>query len=318
MNLPKYFVIVDIYWALLKGTAGFVLVLFALAHLGRWWWIFDLLTNIWPQMVFILACCGVLLIAGGRYKEGGLYALLALYGSLWIWPYYLPAPATAVGEPAVTILVSNVYQHVDNIDQLRALIAERDPDVILLMEMIPDTYEAVQAIAQDYPYYLHEPRLTGNAVFSRLPPEHLDVRDWAGGRIDIELQLNIDGQSVLFLVTHARATRSGREASERDLQLADMARFVQRRDRPVVIAGDLNVTPWSSYYRDLLRNTDLYDNRYGRGLMPTWPVTNFPWSLGMMPLDYVLTTPEVQVHTFERTADIDSDHYPLWVALSVR
>lgn len=308
-----------LFWALINFLTALAVMLLSVSLLGRLWWPFDVLTHFWPHYFVVLFLCGMLYLVRGRYYPSILCLLLAAYCTLWLWPYYLTPIQPAAGEPDLTLLVSNVYQHADTIGNLQTLVTERNPDVILLMEMVPtDQYNQVQALADTHPYFAHEPRLSGNAVFSRVPVESLDVHHWDGGRIDIKLTLSIDNQPLTIFATHARAAKSDWEARDRDLQLAHMGRYFAEQDQYAVIAGDLNVTPWSSHYRNFIQQTNLVDHRLGRGAMPTWPILPPPLNLFMIPFDHVLTTPDIAVHTYELTADIGSDHRPLWVSLSIR
>ena len=42
-------------------------------------------------------------------------------------------------------------------------------------------------------------------------------------------------------------------ARYRNRQLAGLARFISEREGPIILLGDLNVTPWSPYFTDFLR-----------------------------------------------------------------
>ena len=65
----------------------------------------------------------------------------------------------------------------------------------------------------------------------------------------------------------------------------------------VVMAGDLNVTPWSPHFQSALERGGLVDSRLGFGLQPTWP----SFLPGMrIPIDHVLSTPDVTIHRVER------------------
>jgi endonuclease/exonuclease/phosphatase (EEP) superfamily protein YafD len=81
------------------------------------------------------------------------------------------------------------------------------------------------------------------------------------------------------------------------------------------LLGDLNVTPWSPYFQELLAATGLRDSARGWGLQPSWPTMSL---LLRVPIDHCLISPEL--HVTERTLgpDIGSDHFPLLVTLAVQ
>ena len=100
----------------------------------------------------------------------------------------------------------------------------------------------------------------------------------------------------------------------RNGQLAELATFIQGLDGPVVVLGDLNVTPWSHYFRTFARDAQLRDGGKGFGLQISWP-TYFP-PLGI-PIDHCLVSPQVDVHDRRTGPAIGSDHYPVIIDLAV-
>jgi endonuclease/exonuclease/phosphatase (EEP) superfamily protein YafD len=82
----------------------------------------------------------------------------------------------------------------------------------------------------------------------------------------------------------------------------------------VIIAGDLNLSPWSPYYARLVRETGLADIRKGFGLLPTWPTHLRPM---MIPIDHCLVSPDISVSRVRTGEHIGSDHLPLIVDLMV-
>lgn len=296
------------------------------AHGGRWWWVLDNLTNYWPQMTAALAlCAGLLLLARDR-RPALLTLALALYGSLWVWPMYLPPsanqPAAGSLEKPITLLLSNVYSFRPDLDDVLALVGSLDPDIVVLLETVPDHYTQVETLAAAYPYHFHEPRVTGQAIFSKIPFESLEVVHWPGGRIDVLARLGPDEHRFLLIATHGRAAVTPRKAQERNAHLAALADFIAAEKEPVLLAGDLNTTPFSSTYIDFREAAALQESRRGRGLMGTWPNPGFlglppVFSFIEAPLDHILATPGIAVQRFEKAPPLNSDHDPLWAAFTV-
>ncbi len=82
-----------------------------------------------------------------------------------------------------------------------------------------------------------------------------------------------------------------------------------------MVLGDLNVTPWSPFFRDLLREGALRNARKGYGLRPTWPTMLPPL---LIPVDHCLVSSGVTVHDCRAGRNVGSDHYPLVVDFSLR
>jgi endonuclease/exonuclease/phosphatase (EEP) superfamily protein YafD len=78
------------------------------------------------------------------------------------------------------------------------------------------------------------------------------------------------------------------------------------------VVGDLNVTPWSPTFRDLLQAPGLVDTARGRGLRGTWPVC-LP---GMrIPIDHCLVSGDLQVLDRQVGPGVGSDHFPVMADL---
>ena len=82
--------------------------------------------------------------------------------------------------------------------------------------------------------------------------------------------------------------------------------------RPVVLAGDLNVTMWSPHYIDFIRTSGLTNARDGYGIGGTWP--SIPL-LGL-PIDHILTTKGSWIGDFRVHSGVGSDHLPVSVELT--
>ncbi|MEE8238524.1 MAG: endonuclease/exonuclease/phosphatase family protein, partial [Nitrososphaerales archaeon] len=96
--------------------------------------------------------------------------------------------------------------------------------------------------------------------------------------------------------------------------ITEVSKSVSDQEDPILLLGDLNITPWSPIFKDFLRSTGLRDSREGFGLQPSWP-TWFPpaW----IPIDHVLVSSNVTVYDRKIERDIGSDHYPVIVDFSV-
>ncbi len=309
----------------LRFLAGAASALLLAALGGRWWWALDVLTNYWPQLTALNFAGGGLLWLLRERSFARLPLACALLGSWWLWPFYWPAPPLqSAVEPAaapVSLLLVNIYSFRPDVGDLLALIAETDPDIVVLLETVPGHYSQIESLRTTYPHAFHEPRLTGTAVFSRLPLEMIDLLQWPGGRIDVAAMLSVDERPFILLATHGRAAVSRRKARERDLHLFAMGEFISAQSLPVLLAGDLNATPFSRRAIDFRRAAGLVESRRGRGIMGTWPTASFLGLPGVFdflqtPLDHILATPGIRLHVFRKAPRIDSDHDPLWVEFS--
>ncbi len=96
------------------------------------------------------------------------------------------------------------------------------------------------------------------------------------------------GGSLTVIGTHLH--RPSRDPWLHERQMSALAQFVRRIDGPVVLAGDLNTSPWSNAFRMLRAATGLAPASM---LMPTWPA--WPLALPQVALDHIFVSPELAV-----------------------
>jgi endonuclease/exonuclease/phosphatase (EEP) superfamily protein YafD len=96
----------------------------------------------------------------------------------------------------------------------------------------------------------------------------------------------------------------------RNDQLEKLAQLVRDQKKPVLLVGDLNVSPWSSYFTRLLKNSGLKNSMKGFGFQPSWPSNT---SFLRIPIDHVLYTPEIVIRNRAVGPDVGSDHLPVIV-----
>ena len=158
----------------------------------------------------------------------------------------------------------------------------------------------------------------GIALYSRWPIVRSETVTFDRQRVpSLRVVLDIDGIAVHVVATHPPPPVGAalRASSERHLlALADAATEI---DGPILVLGDLNVTPWSAAFRELVRETGLIDARRGHGVLATWS----PWTavrgvpaalLGSapfsLPIDHVLTGRGVAVENVSIGPPTGSDH----------
>lgn len=90
--------------------------------------------------------------------------------------------------------------------------------------------------------------------------------------------------------------------------------FTHQQKDLVIIAGDLNTTMWSPYYKRLARDSGLANARKGFGILATWP-SFYPFL--RIPIDHYLVSPEVRVVDLRMGPKFGSDHRPLVADLFV-
>lgn len=94
-----------------------------------------------------------------------------------------------------------------------------------------------------------------------------------------------------------------------------MLRVLLRHLAGAAVLGDLNATPWSPRFRDLVAAAGLRQARRGFGLQASWGPRPLPWAL--LPIDHVLLRGPWQVRSFRAGPRLGSDHRPVVAELLV-
>ncbi|MDZ4689201.1 MAG: endonuclease/exonuclease/phosphatase family protein [Planctomycetaceae bacterium] len=281
--------------------------------LGGVWWGFDLLNHFWPYYGLLLLIAAVWLLTQWQWRPGG-WAVAALVWNLTaIVPYYLPRSSTD-GEP-LRLVVCNLLT--GNATPTRAIefLEATDADVLVLLEVDHEWMPRLKPLRAKYPHgrIIPQPGSFGIALLSRRPLVQLEQINFGLSGVPT-LTAVIEDLDVRIIVTHPPPPIGGNYADRRDRQLADVAKFAADSARPVVVAGDLNATPWSATFRNLTARGRMRDSSLGFGLHPTWPTVG---PVSILPIDHVLVSPTLGVRNRRVGPRLGSDHRPVVVDLVV-
>jgi endonuclease/exonuclease/phosphatase (EEP) superfamily protein YafD len=295
-------------WGLAAATmAGFA---------GRWNWILDLASHF--RWYYLLAALVWYAITSRRRSllATGCLLLTVLVNTWAMLPYWLPAAVGAGhGEPLDIVLLN---LDVENHDRERVLgyLRARSPDVIVLLEVDDAWASAIRELDALYPHRVIEP-YKGNfglAVLSRLPLDAPRVEILAGGTPIIVTGLPTGAHGCVLVAAHPPAPIAAAWSERRDAQLAAMGELAAAESRPVIIAGDLNATPWCHGFRALVVPAGLRDSALGRGVQGSWHARH--WA-PRIPIDHVLVSPNVTVKARSLGPHVGSDHLPVEATLVV-
>jgi endonuclease/exonuclease/phosphatase (EEP) superfamily protein YafD len=235
------------------------------------------------------AFIGLLLFAALRSLKGVVVAGVVLAGPLLlIAPWYCGGEETASDGETVRIMSANVNWLNDDPTDFAALVREVEPDLVLVCELSPLWKRALEDVLAEYPHGVRkaENHAFGIGLYSRLPLMEAELVRLPGQRHDeIRAVFTLNEQEVVFYGVHALPPAKEEDAALRNASLAALADEAKSVAGPCIIAGDLNTTMWSPYYRDMIRASKLSNIRKGRGILPTWPAELDPF---MIPIDHIL------------------------------
>lgn len=293
------------WWAALFGVGAIA------GGCGAWWWVCDLAAHFLPYQTVGLAICAAELW-WKRDRVAAAVTTLLLVGCLsFIVPYYWQRAVPSEGH-RVSLRVCNVFCHNIEPERVLALLREAPTDVVVLLEVTFEWSERLQELRDVYSHMQFEPQAGsfGIGILSRQPWTHLQHRSFGRQRLpSLIVDFPLEGDRTWQLIaTHPLPPISSFNAASRDEQLTRVATYCAEHDGPIVVAGDLNASPWSHAFRRLCRDGDLRDSSLGFGIHPTWPTYG---PLAVIPIDHLLPSREVGVagRYVERT--VGSDHRPV-------
>jgi len=223
----------------------------------------------------------------------------------------------------IRILFSNVYLENRQYDKVRRMVEKMNADIVLLAETDAAWVEAVAQLKKLYPTMIAHALDNGYGMvlFSRLQlvnPEIKFIIEPVVPSIHTEVELP-SGERVRLYCMHPRPPipmETGR-STERDAELLIVGREIREhdeQDKPTIIFGDLNDVAWSRTTRLFQKISRLLDPRVGRGMYSTFPVK---YPLLHFPLDHLFHTDHFRLVELRRLKNVGSDHFPVYVTLSL-
>ncbi len=312
-----------------------------LLHSDIWWIrIFD-----FPRVQFALlmglTLTGYLAVHFWQRLPLWEYALVATVALSLIWQLIAIAPYTAFypkemsdsqyakDSNRISLLIFNLRYDNREVEALRDLIRENDPDLILLNETNQWWLEQLHDLEDSYPHTMQQPQPNhyGMLLYSRLELVDPQIRflvepEIPSFRTKVRLR---SGELVFFYGVHPRPPGlklpedeedegKGDERADsdmRDAELMEVAKEVKKLgDVPVIVAGDFNDVAWSHTTHLFQRIGGFLDPRIGRGLLNTFDTRS---RLMRYPLDHAFASQHFFLHELGRLPDIGSDHFPLFV-----
>lgn len=274
----------------------------------------DVLASFLP--LFGVAVLAGLLIARRRLGGTLIVALLGLTPvAIGVMPELTrEIPAAQKGATQARMLIHNVWRaNQDPADTAQAIINAK-PDVVMLQEVNGSFRPMLAALNQHFAYATQCPPGCDLAIFSRWPIADSDyfLKDAEGrkfGPAMLWARIVGPGERGFTVVTLHYPRPTSRDQAVR---MRDVARALVRIDRdPLIVAGDMNLTPWAAAMREQDRALAPL-TRMTRAL-PSWPRA-FP----VLPIDQLYAGPDWGLVSARRLPATGSDHVPVLVTLARR
>jgi len=300
-------------------------------YLSRLWWRFDLFTHFTAQYFYVLTGCSILFFILGSLPGALVSGLFALLNLSRLLPFYFggisPYGNTPVSQPEgeiqshpyriYNVLLANVLQLNNQHTKLLDLIRKENPDLIALVEVNQTWIDALEPALKGYcssHQALREDNY-GLALYCRFPIHQVETRYFCEEDVPtIVAHLELENSPFIVIGTHPPPPKSLKESINRNQQLVAIGRYVSGQSGNKIVLGDLNITPWSPYFRETLVISGLRNSQRGMGLQPSWPRKN---PLLRVPIDHILVSGGIKVLNRKLGPDIGSDHFPVILEFQV-
>jgi endonuclease/exonuclease/phosphatase (EEP) superfamily protein YafD len=284
--------------------------------LGRFGWLFDLFANFQVQYFVLFVTLAFLLILLDRRKAAFVSLAGAGVAAMPLVAYMSLPGRTAEATPAKFRLVSlNIWYRNRDITGAARFLEGAHADVVVVQELTGATMQELQRLLPSYPHVASVPSQFGGVIYSRWPlvgSEPVALSEGVSGTL---ATLDWQGRNVSVLGVHLHWPVDPWSARKRDQELRSVATFAAGFDGPLLVAGDLNLTPWSQYFRRLLRESRLNDAAASQGWMPSWPSQ---FRLVGIRIDQCLTTAHWRSLSVATGPHVGSDHRPLVIDLELQ
>lgn len=299
-------------WSLVAATGAVACLATVAGFFGRFWWVLDLAAHFRVQYLLFLASLALCLAFARRFRVSAALAGFAAVNLVLVAPLYLGKPAVPTDETqALRAVLINVNTANTQYERVTDFLSETDADFVVIEEINATWLEQLRELRTSYPHVEAHAREDnfGIALFSKHPfvqSGALYIGDT--GVPSVFGQCEVGGKRLFVLGTHPLPPTGAGYSQARNNQLAEIPRFLESVSCPILLLGDLNVTPWCRSFRKLLRDTSLKDSAKGWGVQPTWPTFFFPLRI---PIDHCLLSPELTVTSRRVGPYLGSDHYPV-------
>ncbi len=285
-------------------------------YLGKWHFLFDLSSHFRIQATFTLLVTGLGLHWMQRQRWATISMISGILLTVTLFPYLFPtfSDSTGPGPRTFRFLTMNVFTDNPQKVQLAQTILDANPDVIVLMETDAKWLGALErTLRKRWPYGKAVARSDnfGIAVLSKFRIRTSDVIEFDSiypmPSIAADIQLP-DGGTIRLIATHPMPPMNRLCWQSRNSHFKNLANDVASRDASrTIVTGDLNSTPWSPWFGQLLRDSGLTNSMNKKGLGISWTPVRF--QLLGLPIDHFLVGDEIAVCDRFLGDSAGSDHH---------
>ena len=289
-----------------------------------------------PRIQFFLSgliCLVIFAIVNKRWK---LPALALAAGLLFVIVFqaffildYTPLVSTSVVDVEAeavpesrrfSLLMANVLQKNRESKHFVDQIDAYDPDLVLAMETDAWWQRQLETVADRYPHRKEviNDLTYGMMLYSKFPLDDVEVMYLNNENVpSIHATLRVGERQLRLHAMHpvppTRFEELPDNAGQKEVAMEKLGDMLRNEPRPQLIFGDFNDVAWSNTTEMLEAGAQVSDVRRGRWFYNSYNANSW---FRRWPLDHIYVSEELGLIELERTADINSDHFPIYAELA--
>jgi endonuclease/exonuclease/phosphatase (EEP) superfamily protein YafD len=287
-----------------------------MGFLGQWFWVFDLFSHFRLQYVIFAVFVAVFFAVKKNWPACAAAVLVMCVNAGEMLPFLSGENAKEISGQSMAIVSFNVNAANKNINDIVKFIKNTDADFVVVQELNEKlSAEIEKNLKNDYPFMLLKPRPDsfGMGVLTRRKSvafslEYFQQESW---NFYIRTTFSEGARTCELYALHTTPPVSARMSTWRNQYLSEIASTIKSSPTTCkILTGDLNITPYSPWFKELERTSGLRNSMRGQGIQGSWP-TFAPVSLLRIPIDHILLSPALQVTQRAVRPAIGSDHFAI-------
>lgn len=303
------FVAADFWWIRIFDYPHVQLTLFTLIALLVYFIKFDIRS--WRDYTFILVLAGCF-----------LFQLTKIYPYTPLAGYQVEDNNEINPQRTLSVFISNVLQKNEAHHKVLDEVLTKDADLLIFTETNErwrkELAPKIKSFGYEYKAEMPLDNTYGMLLYSKLKLVDPKVVFLLEDSIpSIHTRIEMPSKEIIEMhIIHPTPPMPPHDASstDRDAQMMMVAKMAKKSKYPVIVTGDFNDVAWSESTTLFQKVSGLLDPRIGRGFYNTFNANS--WLL-RWPLDHLFVSEEFRVMEIRLGHNIDSDHFPLYIKLSL-
>jgi endonuclease/exonuclease/phosphatase (EEP) superfamily protein YafD len=305
---------------------GSISVLMGKDFPGLFGWLFEIASNFPVQYLAVQLIAFILALSFKHNKLAIFWAVFILLNTTQISTLFLPANKNnSSPEQIFSFLQMNLLQENNSYTNALAVIKKYKPDLLCCEEYSSVWHKELSKNLSEYPHRFLIPvdDWFGLALYSKFPiAEAKEIYFTKECPRALVAKITIGKNVINTICLHTLSPSDSQAIKVRNEELSAIAQYAKSinkiKNDSLIIAGDFNCSPWCYYFKNLLKEGNLFNSQQGFGIQNSWPTKiSLVSLLAKVPIDHFLLSKNISVLDRQIGPSFNSDHYPVFVKLAM-